>query len=250
MTITDRDIEIIESYFNRTLSEEDNQTFEQRLQTDADYRKAVNEYQATAAILNTIREREQKAFLKNIEATMPPVGIPIRRLGFREWAIAAVGLLLVTVGIWWFLGRDEEGVKLKSLAMNYFEPYPSYNTTKGIEQKDKKTQAFDAYDAQKYKSAVKLFEAAFTERGDTMLLFYQGISELGSGTATQSEAHLEKLQGSSIVPQQALSYYLGLAAIENGQTEKAILYLKKAADTEGSYQNTAKSVLSALESKK
>lgn len=250
MTITDRDIEIIESYFNRTLSKEDNQAFEQRLQTDSDFKKAVNEYQATTAILNTVREREQKAFLKNIEATMPPVGIPIRRLDFRWRAIAAVGLVLVTVGVWQFWGGGDEGVKLKSIAVNYFEPYPSYNTTKGFEQKDKKTEAFEAYDAQKYKSAAKLFEAAFNERGDTMLLFYRGIAELGSGAATQSEAHLEKLQGSSIIPQQALFYYLGLAAIENGQTEKAILYLKKVADTEGSYQNTAKSVLSALESKK
>ena len=40
MTLTDKDIEILESYFNRTLSEEDNQAFEKRLQTDSGFSKS------------------------------------------------------------------------------------------------------------------------------------------------------------------------------------------------------------------
>ena len=249
MTLTDNDIEIIESYFNRTLTEESNQAFKQRLQSDSDFRKAVNEYQSTAAILNTVRENEQKAFLKNVNATMPPVGIPIRRLGFRWLAVAAASALLITLTMWQLLGKEATGVKLKSPIAGYFKPYDSLSKSRGKEQKDNSTQAFEDYDAQKYASASRNFELAFKEKGDTILLFYQNIAALASGESLKAEKNLENLQSSNIIPQQALAFYLGIAAEENGNTKQAIIYLKKAASTEGAYQQVAQNALSILEGK-
>ena len=222
MELTDLDLDVIESYFNQTLSENDKKSFEQRLKTDQNFRRAVNEFQATSAVLNTVRQREQKDFLKSVDATMPPVATPVRTFNFNWRAIAAVGLLLIAAGIWQFFGDTGSGVKLKSSVAGYFEAYPSLNTTRGVEEKDKKATAFAAYDAQKYKSAVNLFENAFIEKPDTMLLFYKGIAELAGGEAAKAEKDLTQLQTSSIVPQQAVFFYLGLAAAENGQSEKAI----------------------------
>jgi hypothetical protein len=250
MELTDKDLALINNYFNQTLGETDANAFEKRLSTDTDFSKAVNQYQATTAVLNTVREREQKAFLTAINATMPPFELekPVRRLNYRWWAMAATGLVLVVAGMWFF-GKNTEG-SLKSVAKDYFEAYPSLNSTRGFEQKDTKTAAFDAYDARKYTKAADLFGKAFAENSDTILLFYKGIAELGGGETQKAAANLAQLDGSNIVPQEALFFYLGLAEAENKQTEKAIFWLKKAAYTEGSYQAKAMKALMVLEQKK
>lgn len=245
MTLTDKDIEIIESYFNRTLSEENTQVFEQRLKTDSAFRKAVNEYQATAAVLNTVCEREQKAFLKNVEATMPPVGIPIRRLDFRWWAVAAVGLVLVTVGIW-FWGGDTEGVKLKSLAANYFEPYPALGINRGNETKDIKSEALSAYAVNDFKKAIPLLQKAFETEKDTMLLFYRGIAFIGRGQPSNAEVNLKDLLNSEIVPHELVQWYLALTYIELNEKEKALPLLQQVANTEGGNQAKAMELLGKL----
>lgn len=247
MTITDRDIEIIESYFNRTLSEEDNQAFEQRLQTDSDFKKAVNEYQATTAILNTVREREQKAFLKNIEATMPPVGMPIRRLDFRWRAIAAVGLVLVTVGVWQFWGSDSGSVKLKSPIADYFEPYRAYGINKG-EDDDIKQNALRTYATSDFEKAIPLLETAFQkDTKDSTLLLYLSISYIANGQLEKAKQKLEVLQNSSAAPLDVTEYYLALIyASENRQSE-AIILLEKVANTEGGYfRDKARELLNKL----
>ena len=240
MILTDNDIENIIGYFNRTLSDEDNQAFEQRIASDAAFRQAVYEYQATAAVLNTVRERKQKAFLKNIEATMPPVGIPIRRLDFRWWAVAAVGLVLVTVGIWQFGGGDTEGVKLKSIAANYFEPYPALGITKGENDATIKTNALRAYAVNDFKKAIPLLENAFDVEKDSMMLFYQSISYIGNGQSKEAIPILNHLKSSTFLSIESVEWYLALAYIEINQKEKALPLLRKVGETEGGHKREAK----------
>jgi tetratricopeptide (TPR) repeat protein len=249
MELTDNDLELIESYFNQSLSDINKTAFEERLKTDVDFKKAAIEYQATVAVLNTVRERESKAFLTKVNATMPPVMLPIERPNFRLWAMAAAVLLMVSVGFWLFKNGDD-GVKLKSPVADCFEVYPSLNSTRGAEQKDNNTAAFEAYDARKYAKSADLFGKAFTENRDSILLFYKGIAELGGGETQKAVTNLTPLIGSNIVPQEALYFYLGLAEAENNRTEKAVFWLKKAAYTEGSYRAKAEKALMVLEQKK
>lgn len=250
MILTDKDIENLDNYWHNQLPENDRLAMENRLKTDADFRRAAAEMRLITEGLEVVKMRKMKARLAAIEATLPEIKIetPVRWLNPRMWAMAAVGLVLVTAGIWFSRENTEGG--LKSVAKDYFEAYPSLNSTKGNEVKDSKTAAFEAYDAQKYKTAVPLFEKAFAERNDTILLFYKGIAELGSGESIKATRDLEALQGSTIVPQQALWFYLGLAAAENKEPLKAIEQLKKAANTEGGYQQAAKNALSVLDTKK
>ncbi len=262
MILTDKDIENLDNYWHNQLPETDRQAMENRLKTDADFRKAADEMRLITEGLEVVRLRKMKARLIDLEATLPEIDLdekeketPVRWLNPRWWAMAATGLVLITAGIWFFnqnaLARHEatEG-GLKSVAKDYFEAYTSLNSTKGNDQKDSKTAAFEAYDAQKYKTAVPLFEKAFVEKNDTILLFYKGIAELGGGESIKAARNLDKLESSAIVPQQALWFYLGLAAIENKESLEAIKQLKKVANTEGGYQQAAKSLLSILEAKK
>lgn len=251
MILTDKEIENLNNYWHNQLPETDRLAMENRLKMDANFRQAADEMRLITEGLAMVRLRKMKARLVGIEATLPEIDLteetPVRRLNPRWWAVAATGLVLITAGMWFFRENTEGG--LKSVAKDYFEAYPSLNSTKGHEEKDSKTAAFEAYDAQKYKKAIPLFEKAFAERGDTILLFYKGIATLGSGESPKAALDLEALEGSTIVPQQALSFYLGLAAIENKEPMKAVQQLKKAANTEGAYQQAAKNILATFESK-
>jgi hypothetical protein len=261
MELTDKDLEIMHQYFDVNMSETERNDFQKRLNDDADFKKTVTEYQATLAVLNTVRERQQKKFLKTVNAAMPPVEanaqyahlpdvVPVRRMDSKWWAMTAVGLVLVAAGYWFFGGQKTRENSQKLAYSDYFEPYPALNATKGVEEKDKKTAAFDAYNAQKYADAAPLFSTAFIEKSDSTLLFYKAISELGSGETVKAEQHFEQLIGTNNVPQQALFYYLGLSAAENKESEKAILNLKKATYTEGSYKILAERILANLAAKK
>jgi hypothetical protein len=261
MGLTDNDIEKLQQFFNQELTETERMEFEKRLNSDTNFKQAVYAYKATLSVLNTVREGQQKVFLKNVNATMPPFekdaqyvhlpdAVPVRRMGRKWWAMAAVGLVLVAVGYWFFSGGNPPEKEQKLAYSDYFEAYPALNTTKGVEEKDKKTAAFDAYNAQKYADATPLFATAFAEKSDSTLLFYKAISELGNGETANAEQDFEQLIGTNNVPQQAVFYYLGLAAAENKQTEKAILNLKKAAYTEGSFKTLAEKILAVLEVKK
>ncbi len=252
MNLTDKDIEEINNYFNQDLTDLDKIVFETRLKTDADFRQTAMEYQATAAVLNTVKMNKQKAFLNKLDAAMPPYKseTPVRSLNRNWWAMAAAGLVLVAAGFWWFGQRKTREIDDNSLVMAYFEPYPSLNSTRGNEQKDTKSEAFDAYDAEKYHEATKLFDAAFVEKSDSILLFYKAIAELGGGESVKAEQHFDSLKGTNNLPQQALTFYIGLSAAENKNREKAIFELKKVANTEGVYQSKAKEILMILGSKK
>jgi hypothetical protein len=245
MKLIDKDFEQMEAYYNRTLPETDRQAYENRLVSDIEFGQAVLEYRKISKALDVIKHRKRLAFLKEVDQKMPPIeGTKVVNMK-RLLAIAAT-VALAILALWQFWGKPK---KTQSAMAMYFKPYSSNALTRGVEKEDKKTLAFRAYDKGDYASAVPLFESAFAERPDTILLLFESVSQLGSGQSKEAQMNLEKLIGSAIVPQEILPYYLGLAYADNNQLEKAAIELKKAADTEGGHQQAAKDALSFVESK-
>ena len=178
---------------------------------------------------------------------MPPVGIPIRRLDFRWWAIAAVGLVLVTVGVWQFWGGyREKDAKMKSIAAEYFEPYPALGITMGDEKVDVKTEALRTYAVNDFKKAIPLLQKAFEVENDTMLLFYRSIAFIGIGQPSNAEVKLKDLLYSEIVPRELVQWYLALTYIELDEKEKAYSLLKEVANTEGENREKAIVLMSKI----
>lgn len=248
MVLTDKDLAQIEDYFNDSLAEIDKNAFDMRLKTDAAFKKAVMSYQATLSVLNTVRTGKQKTFLKEIEATMPPFQLqkPVRRFQTTWWAMAAVGIALISVCIWVFSPDNEGGVKLKSPVAEYFEAYPALGITRGDETKDVVHEALRAYTEKDFKKSIPLLEQSFQINKDSLLIFYKGIAYLGNGQAAEAETILVNMQTSGKVPTESVVWYLALTYIELGQKEKAVILLKKTANTEGGYQAKAQSLLGRL----
>lgn len=240
MKLIDRDLEQMEAYYNKTLPENEHQVFENRLASDKEFEQAILEYQKISKTLDSIKRNKRLAFLKEVDSQMPPIPqTPVINIK-RILAIAAtvlIGALVLR------LYKSQSGLK------TYFKPYSSHASTKGVEVEDKQTLAYRAYDNGDYATAAPLFKSAFAERPDTMLLFFESVSQVGCGESENAIINLEQLIGSEIAPQEILPYYLGLAYAGNNQFEKAANELKKAINTKGEHQQAAKDALIFVQSK-
>jgi tetratricopeptide (TPR) repeat protein len=244
MTLSDNDLAAIDGYFKQSLSDKDKQAFEHRLATEPAFRQAVQEYQAVVAVVNTVQEREQKARLSQIDATMPPFETPVRRLNYW-WAAAASALVLVG-GSLWLMNRDHDMIQLKAPVTDYFEPFPALGITQGNEAKEMRNVALRTYAVSDFKKAIPLLEQSFQMQADSLLLFYKGLALLGNGQAVQAEQVLKTLHPSENVPKETIDWYLALTYVQLENRDKAIILLKKVANTEGGYQTKAKELLAKL----
>jgi tetratricopeptide (TPR) repeat protein len=244
MKLLDKDLEQLEAYYNKTLPEKERQAFENRLASDKEFEQAVLEYQKITKALYAIKRGKRLDFLKEIDSQMPPIPQP-KVINMKRMLAIAATVLVGALALWQVINLNTHQSELKA----YFKPYSSHASTKGIEVEDKQTLAYRAYDNGDYAKAIPLFKSAFAESPNTMLLFFEGVSQVGSGQSEAAIMNLEKLIGSELAPQEILPYYLGLAYADKNQLEKAVAALKKASDTEGGHQQAAKDALIFVESK-
>jgi hypothetical protein len=244
MNLTDKDLELLDDYKSGALTEGERQALEKRLADDFDFRRQALLHWAVEASIPIATEQRTRDFLNDINQKLPP--IPPPQNPWLRYFIVALAVALAAFAIWYFAFREAQP-KLSPIVAGVFEPYPTYATTRGDDAKDKTTKAYEAYENKKYKNAAQLFNEAFNDKKDTILLYYKGISELGCGKIKDAEATLNQLNNSAIVPQAPLIFYLGLIEIEKNNTPKARYYLQKAANTEGLYKESAIKTLKKLE---
>lgn len=249
MELTDNDLMFLEARISGTLSETEQKDLEKRLTGDAAFRKEAEAYCAVIKSLKILGDNKTKDFLRGIDKTMLPLPTSDNKVSRFKFFLKIAATFLILFTGWYFAERAQKP-KLSEAVAAAFEPYPSDYRTKGEEKKDAQTLAFQAYDAQHFNAAVPLFEKAFSEHVDTLLLFYRGIAQLGGGESLAAKTSLEKLQGSQIVPQEVLPFYLGLVYLETGEKEKARAQLTKIAETEGAYRDKAIQALKFLGNRK
>ena len=249
MELTDNDLILLEARISGTLSTLEQQDLEKRLAADAVFRKEAEAYGEVITSLNTLGDNKIKDFLRGIDLTMLPVPNLQKKVNpFKTFLAVAATFLILFTG--WYFAVRESKPKLSEAVAAVFVPYPSDDKTRGEEKKDFQALAFQAYNEQHFNAAVPLFEKAFSQHGDTLLLFYRGVSQLGGGESLAAKTSLEKLQGSQIVPQEILPFYLGLVYLETGENEKSRLQLKKIAESDGVYREKAIQALKFLDNKK
>ena len=254
MELTDKDVEILSAFSEKTLPEADRLLLENRLATDAEFNKAANEYWAVASALNLIEKRQKRTdLLKATNAEMPPItDIEIKNTAtvsnakavpMWRWFAVAATFVLGTFALWQLVGTEK---KLSPIVAEVFEPYPALGITKGDDEKTVRLEALKYYATKDYSRAIPLLEKAFAVEKDSFLLFYKGIALIGNGESAQAISCLTVLQTSEVVPAELVDWYLALAYVESGQKGKALILLKKVANTEGVNREKAVMLLGRL----
>ena len=167
----------------------------------------------------------------------------------HQWLSIAAGLLLlVTVG---FFIWQSKGIDVNTLAGNHLKTVFSYQDSRGgvAEGNDLRIEASDFYRANNFVAAAPLFDQLLNSpEGNPTDQFYLGLSHLYSGNYSTAIEKLTTLKGANdFSMQKELSWYLGLALIQEGQLEAAKSELEVLSSGSGWKGAEARELIAAME---
>ena len=232
MPITDKDIVLIERHFDGQLNEEEAASFSQKL-ADSEFTAAVQAHQLSVDAIRLAGRDRLLRVLDTAEAQFSQTTTPPqykRLFSIRIWAIAATVLLLISVGLWFFMSRE---TKTEQLFAENFKPYVSSigQIERSTPAKDLLSRAFQHYDNQEYSQAILLFEQV-NDKNKDIAAFYKANTLLVEGKVASALPIFEALTNQdTFVFKQQTEWYLALSFLKENRVVECQALLQKIAQT-------------------
>ena len=221
-------IELIERYFENSLSPKERLEFNDLLQNNEDFRKEFLFHKDLKKAITRHQNDELKETLGKFESNLNKNSrfsvIPVK------WLAAASLALLLSVGSW--MVKNNVFPSNERIFDSYYEPYP--NTVLPIVRGDElhtiEYRAFLAYEAGEYHKAINLFNSVENSE-DKYIQFYQALCLLSVDKTEEAIHTLIPLTKSSpgtlqnIDCRQKATWYVGLAYLKQGDEEEARYYM-------------------------
>ena len=273
--LSDFDINLIERRLGNLLSEPELQSFNERLQSDSDFKEGFDSYQDAVTAIYLAGEADMKTILKVEQAKLIPslshsttikptksVYPPNTSISGQWGWLAAASVAVLGVAVYWIAFKNDHNTPEKLLAA-YYEPKINTWTKslRDVEESKKQrqiaiekygevegTQLFNAltlYDSGAFEQASKAFNAVHLQN-DTLYL-YQANALLKADKATEAIAVLDRISSISLNHKEA-QWYLAMAYLKLKNIEKTKDILR-GLSTEGNkgYQKKSKDLLKRLE---
>ena len=189
-----------------------------------------NETDFERDVSNMIRIEKSKELLKTIKGFEKKASVNSNTIGILPnywWRIAA-GIILV-IGVALFMMLPEMKSKSEQQAIAHFDKYPIIGNTRGGENNKIKEAAFENYLTENYEKAIPNF-LQLSKSGDSLAVFYLGISQLGNYHPTAAIATFNKFNTQYYILKTPTYWYLGLCHLEMGDLDKASSYFKLVAN--------------------
>ncbi len=237
----EKEIALIDSYLEGTLSMEDKIAFEERLRKENDLQLLLSDLRILKAGIKQTTREEIRSELQSLENKL--TGSPSFSFLRSTWTKVAASLAFIMVTAW-LLWPSSTKTPEQLFAEN-FEPYPNIimPTVRGGQASDstEMAQAFKAYDMQEFPKAIQLFESI--EAKDEGVLLYLGNSYLANGTPEKAiPIFVKTIKDYDLFDEQAM-WFLGLSYIKIGDTENAKSVLLKLNAKDGFYKSRAETLL-------
>lgn len=243
MELTDLDIAQLEAYWDGTLPDSAREQVAARLRDDLVFRDEADRLRATVAALDQLGEQRLRERLRGLEAQLPPIPaehpFEVRWWQRPAWRIAAAAVFLLLGWVGWQWVKTSPAPAYAS----YFEAYPNLYSTLGD---NTPAEAFRPYNDKKYDQAVKPLQHLFETSGDSLVLFYRAVAQVGAGEAADAVSALTALQHSKAAPSEAVRWYLALGYAQMGNPAAALPLLQELAGYENEYRGDAKKLGKAL----
>ncbi len=231
---------LLEKYFERSLSTEEQLEFDRLLREDEGF----------AATL-TFEKNVKKAFILNERDALKQKLISFEenktaKLSNLRWLYMAASIIIIGgVSIWLSLQQSSE----EKLFQTYYQTYPNIVAPKvrGVGTKDLKNKAFDAYDNGEYQLAAQLFDQIYKTEPSDFAIFYRALSLMELKDYKSAEVCFKQFdfnKNNAFTPY--FKWYLALTELQTKQKTSAIARLKELSATENPMQNMAKKLLADL----
>ena len=228
--ISQEQLEHIESYFNDTLSNEKRRQFEDKMESDPEFRLLAQDVKElllgieTASLQNHLNDfHNEMVPVRSLEPSKEQSTVPLKRL---RKIIRYVAAAVVVFGLGAILLLNSSSPSEKLFA-KHFTPDPGLPTTMGTSDDFEFYDAMVNYKQGEYKMAIQKWEDLRSSdvKNDT-LHYFLGVAHLADGNENEAIPHLKELLDNNTNSfKQETAYYLGLAYLKTGNVEDAKKYL-------------------------
>lgn len=248
MNHSEKDIALVEKYFDSELNDSEMNHFNLRLESDQNFKSLVEQEKA---IIGAIRHQgltENLHYLEALEDNHSATNRVRIQAPVKKWyyAAAAITIGVLIVGKVLLNSFNETPDKLFEA---YFTPYPNMfePTVRGNTAADKRTQAFQAYDQGDYQNAAVLFTELLSTKKEPGMLLLLGNANLILGNVEKAKANFTVLNKDFDELDIQSKWYLSLCYLKSGEIERARTMLQELGKTEISYANKAKELLDKVD---
>lgn len=237
--------ELIDRYFENSLSPKEQFTFNSLLQTDEEFKSEFLFRKDLKKVLGVQQREELKDSLKDLEKKASTSS----RLSVipKKWLVAASFALILSLGIWsvksyFFPSHSAIYQEYYQASRNTIHPIVRGENVPSIEYR-----AFVAYESKNYHKAINLFNSVENPQSP-YIEFYKAMCYLSLDKTSEaiplleSVAYSTDLSGKSIGFDEKSDWYLGLAYLDLNATEKAIDQFSKIANGPESHYKYRESI--------
>ena len=240
---------LIERYLLNLLSEDEKQSFEERLKTDKTLAQEVSTQKEIIENVEGIGRLELKSQLKTIHSQLYPKQSSSKGITSRfilRFAAAAI-FIGVLFGAWWMM---QQGPTNEQLFSENFEPYAlSLNQRSDSEEVFYKIE--NLYHAKNYEELIPLLEGVLdqSEQKSSQLQLGLGIAYMQSGKSQEAINQFKTIIAKNDFNfEDEARWYLALANLKSGNIDDAKEALKVlASESNRDHHDEAKSILSSIE---
>ena len=238
--------ELINDYFEGSLSESQLGEVQNLLKTDANFAADFEFQKELQQSLKKEERREIKELFSDLNTTETKMETNVFRM--RPWLVAASIALLMGIGSWLFFFNSPE-VNTDQLYAANFTPYDNvvHPIERGNKLEDLKTQMFAAYEAKDYELWLQLTEQLTAKQKDGYIDFYAGIVQMALGNHKKAIPLLEGYIKADGELTDRATWYLALAHLKTNELTKCKEELKLLIQKNGFKADAAKVLLEQLE---
>lgn len=215
--------DLLNGFFENSLTEEDQMRFENLLKEDADFQQDFEFQRELQRAIKKGKRAETKAFLADINGDKIPHKTKVFKLN-KYWAAASIVFLLALA----YTFFQNKGVDNDKLYATYFEPYANVvkPINRGVSLENMEDRAFSAYESGEYEEALRLFQSMDANQAAPYINFYKGISLMELERYDEAIDRFESYLDSQGNLSSRAYWYLALSHLKKGEKDETIRYLE------------------------
>ena len=227
MELNAKDIALLELYWKAELAAQERNALEERLNTDADFRKAATELQRLQKGLRDIQRRQWKDQLAQFEQKAPALELS-KPAWWKKWWVLLIGISLLSMLAIWLLSKERKPQlnENQAIAQAAFEHFPYFGATLGVSPQEAIRLYEEDHD---YVKAEQAMQQLFKETQDSTYLLYAAIAAVGSNQGEKAIPVLEQLAKSARFEtiRDDVEWYLALGYLGVGENTTCLNILQK-----------------------
>jgi len=243
-------IQLIEKYYNKSLTNDELEFFNEQLAKDASFAEEVKQFKFIFKGIDSVRSKKLKRDFEEIEKEILASAnktSPIKSF-LRKYSTATLAFTMVlVVGVSLLTSiNTENSNKNNILYAKYFKPYPNVIaplTRSAIQQNTAIYIAMNQYDSKLYSDAVLKFDQLLKQpKLNNEILLYKAVSLMSEGFHEQAKEQLEAMDQFGSFKNQR-KWYLALSLLQLKDLDKMEVLLKEIVKDTSSYSIYAKELL-------